>query len=217
MSRFALRSLSCLSLIAIFLLLAGCGDSPSSASRSSGPFLPSQPPPPPPPITTFSLSGTVSAAAQSAVDADTNDPLSPLAANDLPAEAQALPNPALVGGYVTATATGVGGDRFATTADIQDWYRVELAAGQTIYPDHRRPRRQRGQHRQSRFRPVSGRYQHPGGRADLGRHRPAGDDHRAGGGRLLRAGLCVQHRLQLCPRHRPGDAGPAERGLAHRG
>ncbi len=129
MSRFAMRPISGLWIFTFFLLLTGCGDGPSSPTRSIDPFLPNTPTLP---TTSYSISGTITAAAQSAVDADTNDPLSPLAANDTPLAAQALSNPVLLGGYVTAAGTGVSGDRFATDPDIQDWYRVQLAAGQTI-------------------------------------------------------------------------------------
>jgi len=116
---YCLKSVSTfLVLTTVVLTLAGCGE--------DSPTRPLVPP------TTFTIAGTVTAASGSAVDGDTNDPLAPLVSNDVPANAQALANPVVLGGYVTATATGVAGDRFSATADVQDWYRITLAAGQTI-------------------------------------------------------------------------------------
>jgi len=104
--------------IALFCLLAiaGCG-SDNSATRS---------------LDVMSLSGTVTAAAGSAVDADVNDSASPPVPNNTPAAAQPLSGPVSLGGYVTPVATGVAGDQFETIADDQDWYRVTLAAGENI-------------------------------------------------------------------------------------
>ena len=111
--------------ITLLLLLAGCGD--NTPTRSLDPVTP-----PPPTATTYSLSGTITAAVGSVVDGDTNDPAAPLAANNLPDTAQQLPNPVILGGYSTFVATGQSGDRFVSTTDEQDWYRMTLAAGQTI-------------------------------------------------------------------------------------
>ena len=108
--------------------LAGCG----GGGSSSGSAAPSVPPSNQLPPATYSVSGTIRAADGNAVDSDTNDPAAPYTANDTPQTAQDLPNPVTLGGYVTATPTGVAGDRFATVADVADWYRVTLAAGQTI-------------------------------------------------------------------------------------
>ena len=106
-------------IFSLFLALAGCGGSSSSPSTSATPG-------------TYTLSGTIAAATGSAIDGDTNDPVAPYTANNTPATAQVLPNPVVLGGYTTASPTAVAGDRFATTADVQDWYKITLAAGQTI-------------------------------------------------------------------------------------
>lgn len=86
----------------------------------------------PPPPSTFSISGSVSVADGSVVDADVNDPNAPAGANNTPATAQALPNPVTVAGYATALPTGSPGDRFQFAADEFDGYQVTLAAGQVI-------------------------------------------------------------------------------------
>lgn len=78
------------------------------------------------------VSGTVTAAANLAVDTDTNDPQSPFASNDTFATAQPIGNPMLVGGYVTAVPTNRQGDRFANAADLDDVYAVDLTAGQSV-------------------------------------------------------------------------------------
>lgn len=80
----------------------------------------------------FSLSGVVTAQPGSIVDSDTNDPLAPFASNDSRSTAQAISNPAIVGGFASLIGTGNSGDRFGTTGDISDWYRVTLSVNQTI-------------------------------------------------------------------------------------
>lgn len=76
------------------------------------------PPPPPPP--TFTLSGTVQAAAATDADGDNADAGAPQIDNDAPGTAQLLPPAVTVGGCAS----------FATDAD--DWYRATLAAGQVV-------------------------------------------------------------------------------------
>ena len=78
------------------------------------------------------ISGTISAAAGTVTDSDTNDPSAIAADNNSFITAQNLPNPAVVGGFVTATPTGVPGDRFANTADVVDVFIATLSAGQTV-------------------------------------------------------------------------------------
>ncbi|HKI51784.1 MAG TPA: S8 family serine peptidase, partial [Geothermobacteraceae bacterium] len=115
----------CLILCGGLLLLAmlnGCSSDTPTRSFTAGGAPPA----------TFSISGTITAAAGSAVDLDTNDPLAPFVANDAPADAQQLSNPVALGGYASAVATGVAGDRFASVPDLQDWYRIFLTAGQTV-------------------------------------------------------------------------------------
>lgn len=102
--------------MALALLLAACG------GGSGGSGTPD----------TITLAGTITAAPGSAADGDTNDPRSPLRFNNRPSEAQSLPNPVRLGGYVTATPTGWLDDRFGVIADPRDFYRVELSAGQSI-------------------------------------------------------------------------------------
>lgn len=108
----------------LFLLttLFGCGSDTPTRSFTAGGAPPAA----------FSVSGTITAAASSDVDLDTNDPLAPFVANDTPAAAQQLSNPVVLGGYASAVATGVAGDRFASAPDLQDWYRIFLTAGQTV-------------------------------------------------------------------------------------
>ncbi len=79
-----------------------------------------------------SVSGTLSAASGSVMDSDTNDPMAEAIDNDAFDRAQVIPNPAAVGGFVTAVPTGRPGDRFANEADAFDVFRVSLAAGQAI-------------------------------------------------------------------------------------
>ena len=100
------------------LLLAACN---SGGGGGSGP--------------PYQVSGTMAVAAGTIADADTNDPSAPFASNDSAVDAQELPNPATVGGHVNAAgAFPAGGSPGRTTAlgDLEDWYRVTLAAGQSV-------------------------------------------------------------------------------------
>ncbi len=76
--------------------------------------------------------GIITAPDFTAIDGDTNDPYSTNVANDEIASAQQIANPAMIGGFVCAVATGVSGDRFESLADVSDFYKVSLAEGQAI-------------------------------------------------------------------------------------
>lgn len=80
---------------------------------------------------TFSVSGTINATAGSFTDGDVNDPSAPYMPNDDPATAQAIDNPATVGGYVNQPGSGEAG-RLQAAGDTDDIYRVALAAGQVL-------------------------------------------------------------------------------------
>lgn len=118
-----------LPVLVLLAALAGCGGGSSSSTSGATPAVP---PANQNPAANYTISGTLTAAAGNAVDSDTNDPTAPYVANDSPQTAQALPNPVTLGGYVAAAPTGRAGDRFSDRADVADWYRVTLAAGQTI-------------------------------------------------------------------------------------
>jgi serine protease len=93
--------------------------------------------------TTFSLSGTISPASNTAVDIDVNDPSrqnkdtlgANFQTNNNSGEAQLLPNPALVNGFASAIGAGAppgGPSNFETDADQKDFYSVFLLAGQYV-------------------------------------------------------------------------------------
>ncbi|MDN3637680.1 S8 family serine peptidase [Simiduia curdlanivorans] len=84
---------------------------------------------------TASISGIISAPAETAVDSDTNDPFNPYQPNNDFATAQAIANPVTVGGFVTdlsGTGNADNGDRFETIPDETDIYAVSLLQGQKI-------------------------------------------------------------------------------------
>ncbi len=81
---------------------------------------------------TYSLSGSITSADNISVDSDLNDPLAPFATNNQFAEAQTLSNPVMVNGFVSKIPSGDIGDRFESTADINDFFRVSLYAGQFV-------------------------------------------------------------------------------------
>lgn len=87
--------------------------------------------PAPPPEKTYAISGTVSAAAYTAMDSDVNDLAAPYAPNDDFDHAQPVGNPVAIGGYVNLPRSGHTG-RSSRIGDVSDFYKVTLAAGQTI-------------------------------------------------------------------------------------
>jgi serine protease len=80
----------------------------------------------------FTLSGTISVTAGTAVDSDVNDPSAPYAPNDTLGQetSQPLPNPVSVGGYVNVPGAGEEG-RSQSNGDRSDFYRIDMTAGQT--------------------------------------------------------------------------------------
>lgn len=79
----------------------------------------------------FSLSGTLTTSSSQTVDSDTNDPNRLPVNNNTPANAQAIPNPVTLGGYINQPGTGADGES-QQSGDIDDFFRVELLAGQRI-------------------------------------------------------------------------------------
>ncbi len=99
-------------LLSLILIISGC-DSKSANDATS-----------------FTLSGTITSAPGTATDSDVNDAGAPYESNDTPATAQPLPNPVLLGGFVSRTGTREG--KFATHGDNIDTYRATLAKGQIV-------------------------------------------------------------------------------------
>jgi serine protease len=104
--------------LGVFLLwaiVAGCGGGGGSSS--------------PPP--TYTVSGRIQAADNAVIDSDVNDPNAEDIPNNDFGEAQSLPNPAIVGGYVNTAGTGHEGRSFAS-GDLFDFFVADLTEGQTI-------------------------------------------------------------------------------------
>lgn len=102
------------------VLLPACGGGGGSDDSS-----------PPPPVQKYTLSGTVRPATGTAIDSDVNDPDAPFQANNSVADAQPLPNPITLGGYVNQAGSGPNG-RSSTAGDLVDVYRVSLLQGQQV-------------------------------------------------------------------------------------
>ena len=79
----------------------------------------------------FSLNGQAILAESLFIDSDTNNPDVEPVFNDYFDEAQALPVPSIVGGYVNQPFEGELGNNYAT-GDIWDLYRVSMVADQVI-------------------------------------------------------------------------------------
>ncbi|MGH8250140.1 MAG: hypothetical protein ACREVI_05510 [Steroidobacteraceae bacterium] len=80
---------------------------------------------------TTGLSGALLVTAISQVDSDSNDNfLAPVSNNSFP-DAQSLPNPALLGGYVNQAGSGPAGPVMAS-GDVSDFYAVSLLENQVI-------------------------------------------------------------------------------------
>ncbi len=86
------------------------------------------------PAGSYSISGRLSIAAGISVDSDINDLFADYKSNSDPNDPQIISNNALVHGF--ASAVGTAGDssqeRFATSGDTDDYYRVNLQQGQTV-------------------------------------------------------------------------------------
>lgn len=78
-----------------------------------------------------SASGTITASVRFAADGDVNDPAADYIPNDSFAQAQKLPNPVILGGYVNLPQTGFAG-RSSTNGDPSDFFAVDLSTGQAI-------------------------------------------------------------------------------------
>ncbi|MEZ5577499.1 MAG: S8 family serine peptidase [Candidatus Competibacteraceae bacterium] len=110
--------------VGLAVLLQACGGDDDGGDVPPAPT-------PTPPATQFTLSGTVRPASGVASDSDVNDPLAPYRANDTVADAQSLPNPVTLGGYVNQPGAGPAG-RSRSGGDASDVYKIKLLAGQQI-------------------------------------------------------------------------------------
>jgi serine protease len=109
--------------VALALVLVGCGGgSGGSDQEKSGPE---------PSSLTYTLSGIIQAPDNALIDSDVNDPLATYAPNDTFIDAQELPSPVILGGYVNLAGTGPSG-RSQISGDGSDFFRVSLIAGQII-------------------------------------------------------------------------------------
>lgn len=109
--------------LAIALLLTGCsGGGGSDDEVLDDASEPNQ---------TFIISGSIQVADGSAVDGDVNDPLASSRANNQPSTAQLISNPVTLGGYANQPGAGPAGAS-QRAGDVRDWYRVSLAAGQSV-------------------------------------------------------------------------------------
>lgn len=79
----------------------------------------------------FSLSGSITVAENAAVDSDTNDEGATTSDNDNFGQAQELPVPVVLGGYVNRSDTGSAGNSY-DSGDPSDFYRLTFGSGQTI-------------------------------------------------------------------------------------
>jgi serine protease len=109
--------------VALALVFAGCGSGGGGSSQENR-----EPEPSPP---TYTLSGIIQAPDNALIDSDVNDPLATYAPNDNFIDAQELPSPVILGGYVNLAGTGPSG-RSQISGDETDFFRVNLIAGQII-------------------------------------------------------------------------------------
>ena len=79
----------------------------------------------------FTLSGQIQVLPSSAMDSDVNDPAAPLTRNDGFAQAQPLPNPVSLGGYLTLPGQGRAG-ALHDGGDSTDVYRINFAGNETV-------------------------------------------------------------------------------------
>jgi serine protease len=108
--------------VALALVFAGCGGGGGSDQEKPGPE---------PLSLTYTLSGIIQAPNNALIDSDVNDLLATYAPNDNFIDAQELPNPVILGGYVNLAGKGTPG-RSQISGDGSDFFRVSLIAGQII-------------------------------------------------------------------------------------
>jgi serine protease len=84
-----------------------------------------------PPPTVLTVSGNLLVSTISRSDSDVNDRDAPFAPNDNDLQAQVMPNPVVIGGYVNVPGAGPQG-RSRASGDLDDVYRMDLVAGQVI-------------------------------------------------------------------------------------
>lgn len=123
--------LSTASLLALCACGGGSGNGGTDASGGGVTPPPAEPPPPPPPAASAAIEGRLLVASISQADADVNDPSAPYAANDTRGQAQPLPVPVALGGYVNEPGRGAAGRSF-DAGDVSDVFVADLAAGQVI-------------------------------------------------------------------------------------
>jgi serine protease len=118
-------------LAGLFGILSGCGGGGGGPGGGPGRGGDNNPP-----TDGFiaTLSGTVGSSAGSVADSDVNDPNALYVANDTPDQAQSIPNPVMLGGYVNVANTGDTG-RSSSSGDRVDFFRISLAANQIITLD----------------------------------------------------------------------------------
>ena len=80
----------------------------------------------------FSLSGRILVASNTAKDDDVNDVNAQVVPNDSVYTAQRIPNPVILGGYVNEPGAGPPNGVFKSVGDPDDFFEVDLRAGQTI-------------------------------------------------------------------------------------
>ncbi|MCK5876441.1 MAG: S8 family peptidase [Candidatus Marithrix sp.] len=101
----------------LLLIITGCGGSDDSSGDSSS--------------SNINLSGNIFVASNTARDGDVNDVSTRELPNNNIYEAQPISNPVILGGYVSQTFAGPNG-RFYESGDWDDFYAVDLRAGQII-------------------------------------------------------------------------------------
>lgn len=79
----------------------------------------------------YTVSGVITAADSSMIDSDVNDFRAPYSSNDDFLAAQVVGNPLNLAGYVNVADTGSEGRSFSS-GDVDDFFRVDLIAGQAI-------------------------------------------------------------------------------------
>ncbi|MBE9561867.1 MAG: pre-peptidase C-terminal domain-containing protein, partial [Proteobacteria bacterium] len=112
----------------LVLIIAGCGGSDDGDSDSSNTSNNENNES----SANISLSGKIFVASNTARDGDVNDVSTRVFTNDNIYEAQSIPNPVILGGYVSQPYSGAYDGHFYESGDWDDFYAVDLRAGQII-------------------------------------------------------------------------------------
>lgn len=119
-----IQRISLFSILVVYLQLFGCGGGGVDTYEVKQEDKES--------VYRYKIAGKITASRIIRADSDSNDPGASHQSNDTAELAQAIAGPAIIGGFISASPSGVQNDYFGKNADSSDWYQVDLLQGQAV-------------------------------------------------------------------------------------